>query len=164
MKTSRFKPLADSNYLNNKVFPSVPVDFEPVGTDKTLCNQSLKALVPGVPTVPTKKQHRLSAFDTSYAGDACASGEYFRDILPYQDITHEEAGMVQCRHCGHVQLQGKSEPGGHLMGRCRNPDQHGGRWLTLSAGIWRRCGGYQVQKPGYRGTWGNDSGGEWDGW
>ena len=147
MKTSRFKPLADANYLNNKVFPPVPADFEPAGTDKTLCNQSLKALVPAVPTVPAKKQHKLSAFDTSHAGGACASGEGFREILTYQDITHEEVGMVQCQHCGHMQLQGRSEPGGYLMGRCRHPDLHGGRWLTLSAGIWRRCEGYRKKTP-----------------
>jgi hypothetical protein len=144
--------LADANYLNNKVLPPVTSDFEPVVTDKFIDNQMVSEVVTAVTTVTAKKQHKLSAFDTSHAGDACASGEYFRDILPYQDITHEEAGMVQCRYCGHVQLQGKSEPGGHLMGRCRNPDQHGGRWLTLSAGIWRRCGGYQVQKPGYKGA------------
>ena len=150
MKALRFKPLVDANYLNNKVLPPVTSDFESVVTDKLLDNQRVNEAVTAVATVTAKKQYRSSAFDTSHAGDACASGEYFRDILPYQDITHEEAGMVQCRHCGHVQLQGKSEPGGHLMGRCRNPDQHGGRWLTLSAGIWRRCGGYQVQKPGYK--------------
>ncbi|MBJ6610961.1 MAG: hypothetical protein JG718_11435 [Candidatus Thiothrix moscowensis] len=75
------------------------------------------------------------------AGEGSASGVYFRPP-EYQDITHEQAGMVQCGKCGHGQALGKSEPSRQAIIRCRHNGIHGGLWPVLAADVWRRCAGY----------------------
>jgi len=120
----RFKPLA-----------------EIMGDSVTACNQNVTSQV-----IDKYDRNRVTAKPQLFeglqgvdgGGVAVATRDDFRRA-EYHDITHAEAGMVQCRDCGYSQSITQR------AGRCRHPDLHGGRWCVLGNTLWRRCQGYQVR-------------------
>ena len=86
----------------------------------------------------TEKTHCHAVRVHDHAGEAGTSGVCFRAEI-YQDITHEQAGMVQCGKCGNAQ-----EIHERLI-RCRHPNIHGGLWPQLASDLWRRCQGFTKQ-------------------
>ncbi|MEZ5452312.1 MAG: hypothetical protein R3E93_05755 [Thiothrix sp.] len=81
-------------------------------------------------TVEPVEPRFFAGCEVKNGGVAAATRGCFR-AAEYQDITHEQAGMVQCGECGHGLAMGKSEPGGLAVIRCRHPDVHGGLWPVL---------------------------------
>ena len=141
MKTSRFKPLENSQQFDfNNVTP-VTREKQHCVTDKYEENHKVKPIVTPVTPVTRINHDWLSEYDTHPAGEGIASGDNFRAI-EYHDISYEEAGMVQCYRCRYTQSLGRSEPSGCRVGRCRHPSLHGGRWVTLDGEMWRRCVGF----------------------
>ena len=109
----------DNYHINHEV-----IEGNTGNTEKTPC---LAVHVPDVPDQP---------------GDVVASGVCFRSKIP-QDLTHDQAGMVQCSSCANRQDLGKSSPGRKAVIRCRHPTMHGGLWPVLAGDLWRRCASYQ---------------------
>lgn len=153
MKRGRFKPLSvwggepDSTLQDENV-----TDVTDDGLHKNDYNLLIVKGVTDVTDVTEKKHSVLQCVDTTARGEGCASGVYFRPP-EYQDITPEQAGMVQCGKCGHSQALGKSEPSGQRVIRCRHANLHGGLWPVLAGEIWRRCAGFTAQTT--KGTVGN---------
>lgn len=132
MTRGRFRPLSvwgaepDSTLPDTERTPGTPTEHR---------KDKIKQQVIEGNTGNTEKTqcHAVRAHD--HAGEADASGVCFRAEI-YQDITHEQAGMVQCGKCGYSQRINT------LATRCRHPDQHGGLWPVLAVDLWRRCAGF----------------------
>jgi hypothetical protein len=126
-------------------------------TDVTPCNTDVTQEIPEKlqqnqrcntrNTCNTEKRACLAVRVHDGAGEGSTSGVYFRPP-EYQGITPEQAGMVQCGRCGYGQDQGKSEPSGQMVIRCRHDSIHGGLWPVLAADLWRRCAGHHQKKKG----------------
>lgn len=138
MKTSRFKPLEDSQPFDFHNVTPVTREKQYRVTDKNEENHNVESVVTHVTPVTRKKQYKLSADDAYPAGGGIASEDDFRDA-ECQDITYEDVGMTKCYRCGYAEALGKSEPSGKRVIRCRHPDLHGGRWVMLCGDRWRRC-------------------------
>lgn len=119
---SRFRPL--SEILANSV----------TGRNQNVTTQSFKNQ--GRNHVTAKPQLFEGVQRVDGGGVAASTKACFRDA-EYTDITHAEAGMVQCGTCGYSQRISQG------AGRCRHPDLHGGLWVVLGSDIWRRCHEYK---------------------
>lgn len=119
----RFRPL--SEILANSV----------TGRNQNVTNQ----------VIENKGRNHVTAKPQLFEGLQCVDGggvaastkACFR-AAESTDITHEEAGMVQCGACGYSQTVNQK------AGRCMHPDLHGGVWVVLGSSIWRRCSGYRA--------------------
>lgn len=144
MKTSRFKPLDVAQLFDFDNVTPVTREIQPCVTDKHEENHEVNPTVTHVThvtPVTRKKQYRLSETAAHPVGEDVTSGDSFRAI-EYRDISHAEAGMVRCYCCGHSEALGRSEPSRKRVIRCRNPNLHGGRWVTLCGEKWHRCEGF----------------------
>lgn len=111
-----------------------------MGDSVTACYQNVTSQV-----IDKKERYHVTALPQHFeemqsvdgGGVAADTRGCFRPA-EYHDITHAEAGMVQCRDCGYTQQVSQN------AGKCRHSDLHGGLWVVLGSDLWRRCAGYQA--------------------